>query len=509
MPVYDPEVRLSDDGQLTVFWPEAYNGTGSQAGLSFIQNFSFEPYDPGTVALDITVALADTDGSETLTAVTLAGLPGGFTLTDGTNTATSDGTAPIDITGWTLDAITITPADGFAGTVTIDVAATSTESSNGDQATATETVTVTIDGNNGVPQFSANQAASGTIDRPHAVLVEDIDGDGDQDILVAATIDDRLVWLENDGSEVFTQRNLPADLNGAFELTIADLDEDGDLDLVGVAFDDIVGADVIWYDQQVDPVTGERTFVSNQVNTIDLSAAHSVEVADIDGVGGLDIVVAAQGNNAVYWFANDGAENFTDNTVDTGLADVRISDVGDIDGDGDIDVVSAVQGAGQVVWHENDGAGNFASHVVGAAADANSVVVADIDGDGNLDIASADSGQNMVKVFYNNDDGAGAALSFSETLVFDHLDVDLFSIAADDVDGDGDVDLMSAARTSGEIFWYAQQDDGSWITETVFDGTGQFIDVGSGDVDGDGDTDIVGADQSGDIVYWFENDIIL
>ena len=93
--------------------------------------------------------------------------------------------------------------------------------------------------------------------------------------------------------------------------------------------------------------------------------------------------------------------------------------------------------------------------------------------------------------------------------MFDHGAVGLFSIAADDIDGDGDVDLMSAARTSGEIFWYQQQDDGSWVTETVFNGTGQMIDVGSGDVDGDGNTDIVAADQLADTVYWFENDLII
>jgi len=67
---------------------------------------------------------------------------------------------------------------------------------------------------------------------------------------------------------------------------------------------------------------------------------------------------------------------------------------------------------------------------------------------------------------------------------------------------------VSAARATGEIFWYEQNDDGSWTEHVAFDSTGQMIDVGSGDVDGDGQTDIVAANQSADIVYWLENDII-
>ncbi len=428
------------------------------------------------------------DGKTADTTPTLSGTAEAGSTVEVFQGATSLGTTVADGSGnWSFT------TDPLASATYDFTAVARDDAGNVGAASAVLSITISSD------DFIINEAATG-VDRAHAVYVVDLDGDGDSDIVTASTDENRLIWLENDGNQVFTERALPADLTGAYELAVSDLDQDGDLDLLGVAF---TGDDLIWYEND-----GAENFTSHAIAIDTLDAAHSVSVADLNGDGFLDVVVAAQGDAAVYWFENDGAESFTQRTVDTGRTNVRISDVGDIDGDGDIDVVSAVQGADEVVWHENDGSGTFTTYVVGAVGTVNSVVAVDIDGDGDLDVASVSSGDNLVQWFENNDDGTGAALTFTEHTVFDHLNVQLFSIAADDVDGDGDIDLMSAARATGQIFWYEQEDDGSWTEHVVFDGTGQMIDVGAGDVDGDGKTDIVAADQSADIVYWFENDII-
>ena len=88
----------------------------------------------------LSASLADTDGSETL-AVSLSGIPSGYTLGDGTNSALSSGAA-IDVTSWNLGQLSLSPAVNADSDFTITVTATATESSGGDTETTIQTITV-------------------------------------------------------------------------------------------------------------------------------------------------------------------------------------------------------------------------------------------------------------------------------------------------------------------------------------------------------------------------------
>jgi len=97
-----------------------------------------------SVELNVSSALSDTDGSETL-ATKISGLPTGFFLTDGTHTAVStSATALIDISTWNLATLTLTAPENVYGTVTLSVQASSTETSNHTTATTTSTIDVVI-----------------------------------------------------------------------------------------------------------------------------------------------------------------------------------------------------------------------------------------------------------------------------------------------------------------------------------------------------------------------------
>ncbi|NQV84683.1 MAG: hypothetical protein HQ494_12790, partial [Rhodospirillales bacterium] len=93
------------------------------------------------IALDISAALTDTDGSETLS-VTIAGVPTGAVLSAGT--VNEDGSWTID--GADVAGLTITPPDDSNVDFDLTVTATSTESASGDTATTTATVTVDLTG---------------------------------------------------------------------------------------------------------------------------------------------------------------------------------------------------------------------------------------------------------------------------------------------------------------------------------------------------------------------------
>ena len=96
------------------------------------------------LVLDLDVASGDVDGSEAITSATLAGLPADFTLSDGLSSATSDGTAPLDLSGFDLSSpLALVPAPGFVGEVTVTAFVTGSELANG--ASATTTVSATFD----------------------------------------------------------------------------------------------------------------------------------------------------------------------------------------------------------------------------------------------------------------------------------------------------------------------------------------------------------------------------
>ena len=98
------------------------------------------------IALNITSALVDTDGSESL-ALVLQDIPAGAIISDGVHTFTADATnTSIDITLWNLNALTFNMPniDTNQTTYTLNVVATSTEYSNGHQASTTLPIEITV-----------------------------------------------------------------------------------------------------------------------------------------------------------------------------------------------------------------------------------------------------------------------------------------------------------------------------------------------------------------------------
>ncbi|MFJ5300085.1 type I secretion C-terminal target domain-containing protein [Pseudomonas sp. NPDC088368] len=92
--------------------------------------------------VSISPALTDTDGSETLS-VKISGVPAGAVLKDATHSATADAQGNVDVTGWNLSGLTITPTVGTTN-FTLKVTATSTEKENGDHAETSKTLSVIV-----------------------------------------------------------------------------------------------------------------------------------------------------------------------------------------------------------------------------------------------------------------------------------------------------------------------------------------------------------------------------
>jgi PKD repeat protein len=84
----------------------------------------------------------------------------------------------------------------------------------------------------------------------YSVGAVDLDGDGDVDLVGAATTDDELAWWLNDGTEDFTKITIATGFNGTRSIHAADVDGDLDVDIVGAAY---LADEIAWWEQG-DPV---------------------------------------------------------------------------------------------------------------------------------------------------------------------------------------------------------------------------------------------------------------
>ena len=90
-----------------------------------------------------------------------------------------------------------------------------------------------------------------------------------------------------------------------------------------------------------------------------------VYAADLDGDGDLDVLSASEDDDKIAWYENDGSGNFGDQQViTTSAAGAESVYAADLDGDGDLDVLSASYRDNKIAWYENDGSGTFGAQQV-------------------------------------------------------------------------------------------------------------------------------------------------
>ncbi len=335
-----------------------------------------------------------------------------------------------------------------------------------------------------------------------STFAADLDEDGDMDVLSASTNDDKIAWYENtDGLGNFgAQQVITTSTDGPFSVFASDLDGDGDQDVLSAS----IGDDKIaWYENS----DGLGNFGAQQVISTMADGAYAVFAADLDLDGDLDVISASQSDNKVAWYENtDGLGTFGSQQVISTLAIIPSSVfAADLDADGDIDVLSSSIGDDKIAWYENtDGLGNFGSQqVITTLADvAYAVFATDLDGDGDMDVLSASEEDDKI-AWYRNTDGLGTFGAQQVIVLADGAR----SVFAADMDGDGDADVLSASTFDDKIAWYENADGlGSFGAQQVISSTANGAgDVYVADLDGDGDLDVLSADAVGNQIAWYEN----
>ena len=320
----------------------------------------------------------------------------------------------------------------------------------------------------------------------------DLDGDGASDLVTSQEISGDARVLLNDGSggyDAFTVHPLP-DADFPSPLEGADFDHDGDLDLaIGNTRNDKVS--ILLGD-------GQGGFASVVSYPTAGSSTRSVALGDFDGDGHDDVVTASRTGGVLSFLRGRG-----DGTLDppqtfdgSGTSETALATT-DANGDGLLDLFVG-DNAGGVSVCLGDGDGGFACGPEAGLPNGGPWMIAagDLDGDGHVGVAVASSSVNGVEVLYG--DGAGG---FADT---SFLPAGTFPIAIDlgDLDGDGDLDVISSNFVGNDYTLY-ENDGGTLVFSRSLPAVQAGSCMTLHDRDGDGRLDLTGIDERADLALLF------
>ncbi len=363
-------------------------------------------------------------------------------------------------------------------------------------------------------QFGAQQVIDETnVLSPWSISVADIDGDGYLDVLSASSTDDTLAWYKNlDGLGTFGEKQIITSfLDETRFITGADIDNDGDIDVLATAlFVDLV----VWYEN----LDGLGNFSSQQIISNNLLLPLMVSTADLDGDGDLDIIIPSKADNKITWLENtNGQGTFGPQQIisNTSLTPSSVF-IADIDGDGDGDIISESSINNFPCWYENlDGLGDFGpqQEITQDTFGSQYIIAGDVDNDGDIDVLGLEAGGNTI-AWYENTDGLGT-FGPKQIITTEVNSPRQLFMADFDNDGDKDVVYNSQGAIIEKLAWQANDGEGNFgPQQLIFINTNNNIVIAlrglfAADVDNDGDIDVFSSSIGDSKIAWYENLTIL
>lgn len=281
----------------------------------------------------------------------------------------------------------------------------------------------------------------------------DLDKDGDMDIVIACGTANKITWFENDGATppAFTSRTVLSPANGVSAIAIADIDKDGYLDVVASLAG---GGSVLWNRNDGASPPG---FVSHVISAIEPGCA-DVAVGDFNKDNRIDVVVAGATNGEIVWFENVPNVPFPNWTrrVVTATAPGAVSvAVGDFNADGSPDILHGSTGNSTIEWHVNNTLlpPVFATQLVTSTQTGITCVsTTRLDGDLRDDALATSNTDNLVRGWFSKT-GTGPLPFFD----IDTTAQGASCVVGKDINGNGIAEVFACSSVGSEVSLYVDQ----------------------------------------------------
>ena len=328
----------------------------------------------------------------------------------------------------------------------------------------------------------------------HGIAIADMDNDGSMDIVGGAFSPGRVTIWYNLGPGVISEPQFIPVTGDIQSVAVTDLNEDGLKDIVISVQKESSGIAVFIN-------KGNRKWVKG-VGPTEINNYQGIKITDINKDGHTDIIAAnttSDIDGGIQIWLGDGKGNWIRESGPTITGIYMNVALADFNEDGNLDLAGAGWGTyGTLKVWLGDGAGDWSSMPLNYRGSYYGLTAGDLNGDGNLDIL-AGTYREGVKIFLG--DGKG---NF-DLGVSPSKEGSFWEVLMADLDGDGKKDLFASSIDSGGVKAWRYEGPDRWSPiEGRFPDTGTYYDMEMSDLNQDGRDDIVAASFGEGVKIWME-----